>query len=167
MPVSVMILLVVIVGIVALVFYNYSASYPGREENVVPVRASYPSGNPIYKVGTAYIIPIRFSKGVDKPIGVCRADINYLTPTRQVRSASIVFAVSPTSYRNTVSFSDGYVNLPVVVITEPSVDTQITVKFNSDGYQLNAITFYYCEYGVSNQPKWSETLMIPETVLSP
>jgi len=166
-PLSVILVLIVVIGAVGLFVANYVSSYPGSEKSIPPVKASFPSGNPIYKVSNAYVIPVRFAKSTEKPIAVCKIVLNYMDNTGNTREASIVFANSPTSYRTTAQFSDGVVELPTPVITKRALDTTITVKFNGAQYQLNAITIFYCEYGVSTKPKWSETLLIPETVLSP
>ena len=165
-PISVMILVIVVIGVVAAVYYNYDMKFPGNENNVLPVRASIPSGDLVYKVGNSFIIPIRFAKSTDKPIGVCKISISYTKPDGSIASNTVVLATGPSSYVTEATFDNGTVKLPVPVILQP-VDTELTVTFDGNGYSINGIVFYYCEYGVSTVPKWSETLLIPETVLSP
>jgi len=165
-PVSIVLLIIIAAAVVIGFYFAYVADL-NPSSVTPPVIAKLPAGNLVYKVGDAYFIPLHFSKTDNSPpIGVCAIGINYADPTNRTRVEKVVLAVSPTNYLNKGSFSAGSVSLSHVVLYT-SVDTTLIVSFNGPGYQLNSVVLYYCRYGVSTNPDWSETLLIPEVALSP
>jgi len=155
-PVSVAVLLAVVVVVVAVLAYSTLPMF--REEIVSPVRASFPAGNPAYKANNTYYVPLRFSKGSDVIVSVCRIDLAYVDSSGQVSSATIPEASG--------TFKDGSLTLKVSVIDKPAIDTVLIVSFASSGYRIASVTFYYCLQG-ERSPRWSETLLVPETALTP
>lgn len=168
-PISVVILLIVVIAVIAGLYYGLVLRYPGSEGNIMPVRASMPAGNLVYSVDSSYIIPIRFSKSTDKPIGICKVDINYADKDGNIIEDSVVLAVTSTVYKSYGNFSNGTITFETVVLNQTGpIDTDIIITFTKpDEFTINSLVLYYCVYGVSTTPEWSETLLIPETVLSP
>ena len=155
-PVSVAVLLVVVALVVAVLAFSAVPMF--REENVPPVRASFPAGNPAYKADNTYYVPLRFSKGRDVIVSVCRIDLAYVDGSGQVLSATIPGASG--------TFKDGSLTLRVSVVDKPAIDTVLIVSFANPDYRIASVTFYYCLQGEMS-PRWSETLLVPETALTP
>jgi len=165
-PISIVFLVIVVVGAVAAFFFLYSSRFAPSSMSM-PVTAKLPAGNLVYRVGNSFIVTLRFSKTDNSPpIGVCAIGVNYVSPSGQTRIERVVLAQSPTNYANSGSFSAGTVSLSQVVLYS-SLDATLTVTFNGPGYHLNSVVLYYCRYGVSTNPEWSETLLIPEVALTP
>jgi len=165
-PISIAFLIIIAIAVAIGFYFAYVAKF-SPSSVTAPVVAKLPAGNIVYKVGNAFFIPIHFSKTDNSPpIGVCAVDVNYMDSSNRIRVEKVTLAVSPTNYLNSGSFSVGTVSLSQVVLYS-SMDVTLSVAFNAPGYQLNSIVFYYCRYGVSTKPDWSETLLIPEVALTP
>jgi len=165
-PISVAFLIIIAIAVATGFYFAYVAKF-SPSSVTLPVTAKLPAGNLVYKVGNTFFIPVRFSKADNSPpIGVCAIDINYMDSSNRIRVEKVTLALSPTSYVNSGSFSVGTVSLSQAVLYK-SMDVTLSVAFNGPNYQLNSIVFYYCRYGVSTKPEWSETLLIPEVALTP
>ena len=166
-PIGAMIMLLIVVaavlGFMALVIPKYLGLTPP------PVTANVRSE--VYKWENHYSISIRFAKKEDTPpIGICRITVTFYHPaTDSTYSATATLAVGPSSYRNQALATGSPLNVTVSITTpviRQTVDVVLDVYFSED-VDLNSVTLFYCIYGKSAKPKWSESLEIPEVVLQP
>ena len=168
-PFSIVLIIILTVGVVAGVIYVTSGKYLGSLSDISPVTASLPAGVMVQKLNDrTYIVPIHFSPSTDKPIGVCRVTlVIYDTVNGDVEKESANLAVTPDTYRTEVILHIGKVSLEQPVIQGEPLDTKMIIETDKANYIPIAVEFYYCPYGETTEPKWSETLRLPETVLEP
>ena len=160
--VAVVILTIVVIAVVV----GFANEYLNDRFSTRPVSANLASGSVVYMVDEdTYVIPVRFTTSTDRPIGVCRVGISYMV-NGVVYTDEIRLALSPSTYRNRVGFAGGTFIIENPIISGP-MDVDIVIDCSSPDCVVNGIEFYYCEYGVSTEPRWSETLVIPEGVLRP
>lgn len=162
--VSIFILLILVVAAVGLVIYLYNTKW--NKSITPPVAIDMTGITSAYKINNSYLINLRISKRSDSPvIGICRIDLSYLSGD-QTKSAQLDLAQSPTSYKRSIQFTDGYVAIDNPVIRD-SIEENMLVVFNNPNDRLLSVIFYLCIYGETTNPKWSETLSIPSTPLTP
>jgi len=165
--VTIVLLVIFAIAVVSAFVMYYSGIFSSSTLSS-PVRASIPAGQTVYKVGNTFFIPLHFSKTDNSPIiGVCGISINYIGATGD-RVDRVWFANTASQYVNSGTFTEGTVSLSKVIIDAPS-DATLAIVFSNTyfNYKINSIILFYCTYGVSTNPEWSESLLIPENVLTP
>lgn len=162
-PISVALLLVLVLAVFSLAVI---VILPYLAPSNPPVTMNVPSGQPVYKVGDFYYIPVRVSMSENSPpIRVCRVNIRYVDPLGALRSEHVDLLWVRDG--EPATFTGGSITFQKLTLDKPMSQT-IVVRINQSSQgtaRLVSIYVYYCVAGESS-PRWGEELVIPDRPLS-
>ncbi|MEM4430571.1 MAG: hypothetical protein QXM08_05360 [Thermofilaceae archaeon] len=167
-----LLLLVTLAFVATAAYFLFSAA--NSPPPLPPVTVSLPPGAVVYRINHTYFIPLKFTVAREPmPVRVCSLTITYVDP----QGSMVTETVDLSSARDgePVNFRDGTVVLQSLLINRTHEQTMritftprtsVTIGTGQSSPRPLTIVFNFCLEGRPDV-RWSDSLRMPDTVLTP